>query len=397
MKAVKTIAALIFLAALATVLVQPVLGAGDDPVKRKHVDDEPPETDETPPLGSEPVELTARYPERCMSNERGGPTGLVAARRGSNATIGFPDQAPVARIGVSGDVAWSPSGTFLAERGGRVFDQSGNPQGALFFEPRQWQWSPVADCALATTERGNLTFSIPDTRRKGIRLLNAPVADFELSPNGRRLAAVVEDSGLWIADLRRGRIVQATEGPASLAGWFSSRSVLYSKSPGSGKLRFAAGSGKTGIVRGAFAGGTLVRCNGSAFLVSAATESNPPLAELVSRGGGMRQRLLGGPPGIYDGYSSLTCSPDGGFLAASAWARGALKGPLLLIERDGTFVREIAAGATGNPQWSEDGLMFARFDDDGGGRLWLTPPGAGAPVPTAYDVGAPTQYDWHVR
>lgn len=391
MKAVKTIAALIFLTALGIVLVQPVLGADDDdapPVKRKVVSsDEPSKGD------AERVELTARYPKRCMRKTSKPPSGLVAARRGSVAEIGFPDQRAVARIEVSGDVAWSPSGTFLAERGGRVFDQSGNPQGALFFEPRQWQWSPVADCALATTERGSLTFSIPDTNRKGIRLMSAPVVDFDLSPNGRRLAAVVEDQGLWIADLRRGRVAQATEGPASLVGWFSNRSVLYSKSPGSGKLRFAIGSGKTRIVRGASAGGTLARCTDRRLLVSASPGVAPPLAELVSLGGGMRRDVLATPRPRYSGYSDAACLPDG-IVASTTVRRG--KGPLVLLAPDGTYVRELAGGATANPVWSADGLMFVKFGKVGRGRLWLAAPGAD-PVPTQYRVGAPVQYDWHVR
>lgn len=403
MKAVKTIAALIFLSALAIVLIQPVLRAGDDePTGRVKAKDATPQKgsygDDGPHAGpstADEVALTARYPKRCLRKAIAA-TGLLAARRGSVADIGFPDRAPVARIGVSGDVAWSPSGTFLAERGGRVFDQSGNPQGALFFEPREWQWSPVADCALATTERGSLTFSIPDTRRKGIRLLNAPVRDFELSPNGRRLALVIEDRGLWIADLRRGGVVQATDGRPALVGWFSNRSVLFSKTEGSGKLRFAIGSGKTAVVRGAFAGGTLVRCVGGSLLASAVRESNPALAELVSLGGGIRQDVLEPSPTAYDGYSDAACSPDGQFIAVSAIARGGLKGPLLLLRADGTFVRELVAGRTASPTWSSDGLIFTKFGKAGRGRIWLIELGS-LPAPTSYRVGAPTQYDWHVR
>jgi hypothetical protein len=395
LKAVKTIAALIFLSALAIVLVQPVLGADDDAaplVKRKMAT--PTEPSE-PPAIDEVVALTARYPQRCMRPTREPASGLVAARRGSVAEIGFPDQGPVARIDVSGDVAWSPSGTFLAERGGRVFDQSGNPQGALFFEPREWQWSPVADCALATTERGNLTFSIPDTRRKGIPLLDAAVEDFELSPNGRRFAAVVEGGGLWIADLRRGGLLKVTNGPASLTGWFSNRSVLYSKSPGQGKLRYASGRGKTGVIRNAFAGGSLLRCAGRVMLVGPATKFNPPLVELTSRSGRIKRSILAVTGGFH-GYSSGACAPDGASLAVSTLVDDE-KGPLVLLGADGTFVRELAPGRTANPQWSDEGLMFVRFGNAGRGQLWMIAAGANAPQPTAYRVGAPTQYDWHVR
>ncbi|MDQ4126303.1 MAG: hypothetical protein M3134_12020 [Actinomycetota bacterium] len=387
MKAVKTIAALCFLTGIAIALVQPVLGAGDDAEPRvKQKVAEPADAAEPEPEGGETVDLAAPYPKRCLRDERAF-TGLVAGRRGSNAEIGFPDRLPVARVEVAGDVEWSPSGRFLAERGGRVFDQSGNPQGALFFEPREWQWSPVADCALATTGRGWLTFSIADTPRKGIRLLNAPVSDFELSPNGRRLAAVVNRGGLWIADLRRGRIVQVTEGPASIAGWFSNRSVLYSKSKGEGKLRYASGRGKTRIVRGAQAGGTLVRCGGRTLLAG----RTPGLAELTSSRGRIRHTVL--TPG--GRYSSGTCSPDGGFIAAST-TRGGDKGPLVLLTADGEVTTELAPGRTANPQWTSEGLMYVSFGKGGDGRLWLIPPAAGL-TPTAYRVGAPTQYDWHAR
>jgi nucleotidyltransferase/DNA polymerase involved in DNA repair len=40
--------------------------------------------------------------------------------------------------------------------------------------------------------------------------------------------------------------------------------------------------------------------------------------------------------------------------------------------------------------------MFVKFGRAGRGRLWLIAPGAD-PRPTQYRVGAPTQYDWHVR
>lgn len=395
MKAVKTIAALLFLSALAIVLVQPVLGADDERPDGAAGGEATPEDPSVPRLGSPPdtIVLTARYPERCM-RKRVAATGLVAARRGSTATIGFPGQPPVARIAVSGDAAWSPSGRFLAERGGLVFDQSGNAQGALFFEPREWQWSPVADCALATTERGSLTFSIPDTKRKGIRLLNAPVEDFELSPNGRRLAAVLEDAGLWIADLRRGSVVRVTEGPASIAGWFSNRAVLFSKSRGQGKLRYATGRGKARVVRHAFAGGSIVRCGGRTLQASPVTKSNQGLIELTSRRGRLRERGLAAVGG-YHGYSGAACSPGGSFIAASTVVRGE-RGPLVLLRPDGTLVRELVAGRTANPRWSDDGLLFVRFGAGGKGRLWLIAPGL-LPAPTAYRVGAPTQYDWHVR
>lgn len=397
MKAVKTIAALIFLTVVAVVLVQPVLGADDDAGHRAGRDGASPSaTSEAPPDGSDEagdVRITSRYPRRCTRKTTEAPSGLVAARRGSTALVGFPDQDPVARLDVSGDVAWSASGTFLAERGGRVFDQSGNPQGALFFEPRQWQWSPVADCALATTERGNLTFSIPDTKRKGIRLMDSPVTQFELSPNGRRLAVVTDRGGLWIADLRRGRVVQATGGRASLVGWFSNRAVLYSKSKERGKLRYATGDGETRIVRKASAGGSLVRCAGRTFLTGSAARSAQPLVELTSRRGRVGRTVLSRADG-YDGYSGVACSPDGTLIAAAAVVRGD-KGPLVLLQADGTFVRELVPGRTASPQWSTAGLMFVRFEN-GDGRLWLIGPGSD-PFPTGYRVGAPTQYDWHVR
>jgi hypothetical protein len=264
----------------------------------------------------------------------------------------------------------------------------------LFFEPRAWQWTPVADCALATTERGSLTFSIPDSTRKGIRLLNASVQDFELSPNGRLLAAVIEDGGLYVADLRRRRVTQVTDGRASLEGWYSNRSVLFSKSEGEGKLRYATTRGKTGVVRDAFAGGTVLRCAGRVLLVSAATKFNPPLAELKSQRGRIREVFMEPGPG-YHGYSSASCSPDGGLIAASAVVRGE-KGPLALLAADGTVQRELDPGRTANPQWSEDGLMYVKFGRGGRGRLWLVRPGS-SPLPTAYKVGAPNQYDWHAR
>jgi hypothetical protein len=387
LKAVKTIAALIFVTALALVLVQPVLSADDEPSPRGN-------PDEPAAPRTEDVELTARYPERCMREAEPLSNRYVAARRGPIALIGSPRRQPVAFAGVDGDVGWSPSGRFLAERGGMVFDQGGDPRGRLFYRPEQWQWSPVADCALAFTENGTLTYSIAGTERLGIRLLNAPVEELDFSPNGRRLAVVIEGRGLFVADLALGSVVQATDERASLVGWFSNRSVLYSKSEGSGKLRFAIGSGKTAIVRGGRAGGELVRCRDRRLLVALASEATPPLAELVSLGGGMKREVLRGPPARYDGYSGATCSPDGPFIAASALKGSGAKGPLVLLRSDGTLVRVLAPGRTANPQWSEDGLLFVKFGTAGRGRLWFIAPNA-PPAPTDYRVGGPGQYDWH--
>lgn len=401
MKAVKTIAALIFMSALAIVLVQPVLGADDEPPARDGSGrEEAAEGGGDEASAGEPVELTARYPKRCMRKSFE-PTGLVAAKRGGSGRgvvrIGFPDQPPAARIEVAGEVAWSPTGTFLAESGGRVYDQSGNPQGALFFEPVKWQWSPVADCALATTERGNLTFSIADTKRKGIRLVNAPVQDFELSPNGRRLAIVVADEGgLWIADLRGGRVTRATEHSPFLLGWYSNRAVLYSKSRHGG-LRYATGAGEHRRVRRGSVGRDVVVCRSEALVLTDTPDTDPEDAidRLVSRRGRIKALDVRSDAPAYNGFSAATCSPDGRFMAVTSAEVGG-RGALMLLEADGTFVRKLVGGRTASPQWSEEGLLYARYRKSGRGRLWLVAPGS-PPVPTAYRVGAPTEYDWHVR
>ena len=72
------------------------------------------------------------------------------------------------------------------------------------------------------------------------------------------------------------------------------------------------------------------------------------------------------------------------------------KGPLVLLQSDGTFVREVIGGRTANPAWTSDGVLFVRFGNGDRGRLWFIPPN-GAPAPTDYTVGAPNQYDWHSR
>ena len=399
MKAVKTIAALIFLTAIGIVLIQPVLGADDGPIRKKakHVAAQSPDAEETPgsepsPGGEEEAELTllARYPKQCMTERLVAQAELVAARRGSSVSLGLPGQdPPQARFGVSGDVVWSPSGSYLAERGGELFDISGTPLGRMFFESTKWQWS-VGDCVVALTGDGNLTFGIPETRL-GVRLAKAPISDFELSPNGRRMALVV-DGGLWIADLRRGRATLAGPERASLVGWFSNRTVLYTKSEGSGRLRFVTGTGNAGIVKGAFAGATLARCTGRTLLAA----PDAPLAELVSHKGKVRSEALPGTPATYAGFSDASCSPDGGFIVASALTSPGEKGPLVLLGSDGTFVREIMRGRTANPTWTSQGVLFVKFGGSGRGRLWFIPPN-GAPAPTAYTVGAPNQYDWAAR
>jgi hypothetical protein len=403
-KAVKTIAALLFLSALGIVLVQPVLGADDepDPAPRETAapderDDDDDESDAEEPDAEEPSEeapfaLNGRYPKRCLRRVDPATTGLVAARRGSRVTIGVSGRGITTTADVEGDAAWSPSGRYLAERGGQYFDTTGAPVGTLFFRPVRWQWSPVADCALAVTEAGNLTYSIPETKRRGIRLTGTPVADFELSPNGRRVAVVTADSGLWVAKLRSGKAAQVTEGRASLVGWFSNRALLFSKSPGSGKLRYAQG-GRARVVRGAFATATPARCGPGMLLVALATETDAPLARLVSRDGRIVRETLPGLPAAYAGFSGASCSPDGGFIVASASTRAGERGPLVLLQSDGTFVRELIGGRTANPTWTERGVLFVRFGGADRARLWFIPPN-GSPAPTPHRVGAPTQYDW---
>ncbi|MFN2587980.1 MAG: hypothetical protein ABR613_07670 [Actinomycetota bacterium] len=406
MKAVKTIAALIFLTALGTVLVQPVLSADDEPVppqRKTGMAAEPSEPADTPPgddgedteLEEGRLELTARYPKRCMRRKEPPSTGLVAARRGSRVAIGLPDGGIETTAAVEGDAAWSPSAKYLAERGGAVFDTTGAPVGTLFFRPVRWQWSPVADCALAVTEAGNLTYSVPDSNKRGIQLVDAPVADFALSPNGRRVAFVTQDSALWIAKLRTGKAMRLTDGPASLVGWYSSRVVLYSKSPGSGKLRYGRGM-QPRVVKGAFASATPAQCEDRTLLTAPASERDAPLAELVSRNGRVKRRVLPGTPAAYAGFSAASCSPDGAFVVASALTRSGDKGPLVLLQSDGRFVRELIKGRTANPTWTSQGVLFVKFGAAGRGRLWYIPPD-GAPQPTVYRVGAPTQYDWAAR
>ncbi len=405
MKAVKTIAALIFVTAFGLVLVQPVLRADDEPDRTNRPNgtaaapsEEPPaDDDDANDLEDPPKSLIAfGYPERCMRRVPPDATGLVAARRGSTVSIGLPDAGPLGRSGVEGDAAWSPSGRFLAERGGQLLDTTGAPVATMFFRPVAWQWSPVADCALAVTEAGNLTFSIAGTKKLGIQLLNAPVAAFELSPNGRRLALVLEDDGMWIADLRDGAVRRVTRTHTSLFGWFSNRALLYSKSAGSGKLRYTSGRGKRRVVRGAFASTTLSQCEGRTLLTALGSESDAPLAELVARDGRVKRIVLPGTPATYAGFSGTSCSPDGGFIVASALTQAGEKGPLVLLQSDGTLVRQLMRGLTANPTWTSQGVLFVKFGAAGRGRLWFIPPD-GAPVPTAYKVGAPNQYDWAAR
>lgn len=403
MKAVKAVAALLFVTALGIVLIQPVLGADDEPDPARGgraAPSEPPQpTEPTEPDGDDdeeggetPFGLSAGYPKRCVRRVPPADTGLVAARRGSKVSIGLPAGGIETTATVEGDAAWSPSGRYLAERGGQVFDSTGATVGTLFFRPVRWQWSPVADCALAVTEAGNLTFSIPGTKRRGIKLANAPVGDFLVSPNGRRIAVVTEGSGLWIAKLRSGKAVQVTDGPASLVGWYSKRVVLYSKSPGSGKLRYARGP-EAGVVRGAFADAFLARCDDRVLLTALATERDAPLAELVSRNGRIRRKVLEGPPARYAGFSAASCSPDG-FVVASALTDAGERGPLVLLQADGTFVRELMSGRTANPTWTSRGVLFVKVGAGPRGRLWFIPATGDGPVKTVYKVGAPAQYDW---
>ena len=398
MKVVKGIAAFLFLVGLGLVLVQPVLDAdggredveGKTPVGSRRIED--PDDQQHPS-----VTLSRPLPGECFEIEERSGLSLVAAQNGKRVRVGLPTAGPTVTVRGTAPIRWSPSGLFFGDGKGRLYDLDANREERLFSGRRSWDWSPAGDCAIAATEAG-LEYGVVATGERG-RLWDVPAKQLAFSPNGRRLAVSLLralQGGLWMANLETGETAPVVEEPVWMLGWFSNRSVLYSKTVQSGKLRYATGTGGTGIVRGITDVYEVHRC-GSRVLVTASPADGPRgLYEIVSSAGALRSSPLAAPRSG-EGYLGISCSPDETAIVASELTGPEDAGPLVLLSGDGTFLGELDPGATAHPLWGPpgEGILYLKRGRSGTWRVWQYAEN-GVPRPTGFE-SQPEYYDWSLH
>ena len=207
----RTIAAIVFVAALAAVLAAPVLGARD---RSRSL---PP----TPVISADHEQTLlafrmGRYPRSCLRPVSSPPgIGLIATGYNRTVEIGTPD-AIVERFRGRAPVSWSPSGVYLAWGRGQVHDVAPLRSIGGSVRLEEWAWSPVADCLLGLTEDKALVVRVatsgvtkvlvpPDAAGDGRKL-----DSFELSGDGRYLRIWFRNGSSESFDLERSRPIRKT-------------------------------------------------------------------------------------------------------------------------------------------------------------------------------------------
>lgn len=171
-----------------------------------------------------PTRLANTYPPRCLRPAAAPPRDLVATVKGNTVRVTDLDGGVVTTIrdpGVTGPVAWSPSGRFLAtgdqglfwrRDGSQVLYSNGEfGHGMVSLTPRApWAWSPIADCGMSI-EEGTLYASTidPFVSGTGIALIKGGVTEFAFEPNGLALRFSVAEGDevrFYRADLATGEV-----------------------------------------------------------------------------------------------------------------------------------------------------------------------------------------------
>jgi len=364
--------------------------------------------------------LVHPYPRGCLRVAPRPTLGKIAAFQGGSVSIVEPGSDRVVKIGARMPIAWSASGRYLATGRGDFYRPSGRGEGSVLNKgSRLWEWSPIADCAVAVDGSG-LWVDGPQLDPR--RILDvAGVEQFSFSADGRRLGFVLRESegrsarSIWIADLGRGsarRIHRygAQTPVVRLLGWNAAGTRLfYGSAPGESvaadgvALRYTAARGPG---RGR-AGATL--------LPDAAYLTNCGRRDLVVAGAGREtnsnKRLAylspSGPTFITPTSAAVmapSCSPDGGYIVAVASGDGAdvSERRLALLRSDGSFERFLAPEGSGDeyPIWGPpgSGLAFVRMRPSGRmADVWFIPEG-GSASPTPLVVAVPPEiyghFDW---
>lgn len=368
-----------------------------------------------PPGGNEALRrgpLVAPFPRNCLGREGGvEPANLVAVAAGGRVTVATTAGDRRFSVPAGPPVAWSSGGAFLATGEGVLFDRRGKRMGRLFpgVAVSAWAWAPRAQCAFGIgSPDGRLVLGKP---HRGTRtLVGSGVEAFALSPDGRSLAYIRREEdpdgpklGLWVARLDHSRTTELVRFPSSVVAaeigpWLpSGRHVLVWTAPGASILADGV-TLRAADVEGSRRGGASLRgyrvtalaypdqvehCGGSAIAVVGggrdstrekvlAFVDRPPRADVLTDDG--------------FAYAAPSCSPDAEFVVAVRAPEEASPDTrrLVLLDGRGTLVRELTTGeglADESPEWGPrgTGVLFVRRPTDGGeAQVWFIAEGSAA-------------------
>lgn len=439
----KVLAALIFVAALGWVLLQPVFDAveidavePDDEVTATPLESPEPIPSEEPspepsPDEEEPAALPEefrtrplfdRYPARCLA-AHSGPSStdafiLMPPEAGSGAlseqqrvmraplqgappTISESEHGSPLQVSIAGDAAAGlhpPELPFERALGGGP-EPSFTSLG-LRGRFKVWTWSPISDCGVAVRKDGTaLVFGRPGNKPI---LARGHVRQIAFSPDGRKLALVLHEeeiASVWVADLGGSRMREVDRDWVSagleLRAWSPDAKLLY-VTRGDDGLGLSFVTASVPSQQGRLITGTpvtsLEQCSGRLLAVV-----DGAIVEITKRGA---DRLTQPRPG----YGAVSCSPEGRFLATIR------AGELVLLDATGDEMPDLTPD-TGYRDvyvdWgvSGAGLLFGRTRSgsdivelwhvaEGGtprrtGISYQLPPGAadraGSPIPGTVD------------
>lgn len=423
----KAALALVFVAVVGGILIQPILDAADtdvvaappaetsEPSERETEEPDTPESSPEPeptptsspsgglvtgPFRTQP--LFDRYPSSCMraSSAQESLIAVIADDEVRFGTVegptdpGPPGHTTLGRVtnlqGFNGPGDLYAAGT---KKRASIAPPEGS-QGAdgktRLGEVGSIVWSPFSSCGVAVMRDGSLLV-VPDDGAG--RLVRDGVVRAAFSPDGRRLAVVLEEgetTSVWVADLTgttMREVHRQRTGPrVSFKAWSPDGFTLYLTSGPDGGLRFV-GFTKTsgpplsgGIVAASVRG--FEQCSGRLLGIV-----NGAVAEIT--------RL--GPDYLTEadaGFTAVSCSPNGAFMAALR------DDDLLLLNGDGSPVRDLTTDSGFRDEFvdwgpSGAGLIFGRVPESGGeAQVWYIPEGG-----TARDTGlryrpGPRAIDW---
>ena len=426
----KAVLALVFVVGMGAVLIRPILNSTDvapaaspevsAPSPRRTKAEAPsprprptpspePSPSSTPdgglvsgPFRTQP--LFDSYPASCLRQAAATGEPLIAAVSRGRVTFGTtagpvqPGPEGGASLGkVTGLLGFDRTGELYAarsRRGGVVLSPPEGLQGADgdtgYGELNSISWSPISECAVAIGREGALVV-LPS--RGPDRLVREGVVSAAFSPNGRRLALVMEEgktTSIWVADLngtKMREVQRVRTGPSvSLEAWSPDGATLY--------LTLGRNSGLSFV--------SFPRANVPPLRGVVATVSVRSLEQCGDRllgvvNGAVADISTGGPDYLTQksgGYTAISCAPNGSFIAALR------DDNLFLLDTNGRELRDLTLEAGFKDvfaDWGDggSGLLFGRVPSDGGAaQVWHIAEGAAARNTGLLFTPGPGAIDW---
>ena len=417
----KAFLALVFVAVMGAVLIRPILNSTDvepaaspevakpspkrtkakapapTPTPKPAPSPEPSPTS-TPedglvsgPFRAQP--LVTPYPLRCLNRSAGPPLpGLIASVTGGRLTVGYPDGRLIDSARLLRVVGYDYSERGLAGVQSRnVFVDNLLSRSPRRYEDHvAWAFTPITNCALRLDSDGTLRV---EPNRGNSVVLARNVETFAISPDGRTLALVLEEgetTSLWVADLKGAELreVQRQQtGPrVTLHGWSPDARTIYAS--------FARGSGLS-FVRFPRASAPPLRGDVVASRVVGLEQCTDRLLGIAN--GAIAEITTQGPNYLTEtgsGYTSVSCAPNGGFLAAIR------DGNLLLLDGEGRELRDLTADSGLEDvyvDWGNGGagLLLGRVPSGGGpGQIWHIAEGGAARDTGLTFTPGPAAIEW---